>query len=83
MKLQRDQSLLRLDLILFQDADLEYHPENFPDLLRPFLKDNADVVYGSRLTGAKVTKILVFRWTPVRQNMTMLDPETVLYGVNL
>ena len=46
------------DLILFQDADLEYHPENFPELIKPFLKDNADVVYGSRLTGAKITKIL-------------------------
>ena len=48
------------DLILFQDADLEYHPENFPDLLRPFLKDSADVVYGSRLTRAKTTKIIGF-----------------------
>ena len=46
------------DLILFQDADLEYHPENFPSLLNPFLKNNADVVFGSRLTGAKITKIL-------------------------
>ena len=48
------------DLILFQDADLEYHPENFPDLLRPFLKDSADVVYGSRLTRAKTTKVIGF-----------------------
>jgi glycosyltransferase involved in cell wall biosynthesis len=48
------------DLVLFQDADLEYPPDNYPDVLSPFLKYNADVVYGSRLTGAKLTKILGF-----------------------
>ena len=31
--------------------------------------------------GGKLTKFAVFQWTPVCQNMTMLDPETVLYGV--
>ena len=46
------------DLILFQDADLEYHPENYPNLISPFFYNDADVVYGSRLTGAKITKIL-------------------------
>ena len=46
------------DLVLFQDADLEYHPENYPQLIKPFLFNDADVVYGSRLTGAKITKIL-------------------------
>ena len=44
--------------MLFQDADLEYHPENYPELIKPFLDNEADVVYGSRLTGAKITKIL-------------------------
>lgn len=48
------------DLVLFQDADLEYSPDNYPDVLSPFFKYNADVVYGSRLTGAKLTKILGF-----------------------
>ena len=48
------------DIILFQDSDLEYHPENYPDLLKPFLENDADVVYGSRLTRAKTTKILGF-----------------------
>ena len=32
------------DLILFQDADLEYHPENYPELIKPFLDRDADVV---------------------------------------
>lgn len=48
------------DIILFQDSDLEYSPENYPDLLKPFLENEADVVYGSRLTRAKVTKIVGF-----------------------
>ncbi|MBI2450071.1 MAG: glycosyltransferase family 2 protein [Candidatus Nealsonbacteria bacterium] len=36
------------DIILIQDADLEYNPENYPNLLRPILQDEADVVFGSR-----------------------------------
>ncbi len=48
------------DIILFQDSDLEYSPENYPDLLRPFFENNADVVYGSRLTRAKTIKIAGF-----------------------
>ncbi len=48
------------DLVIFQDGDLEYSPDNYDDLLHPFEKYQADVVFGSRLTGAKVTKIMGF-----------------------
>lgn len=48
------------EIIIFQDGDLEYSPDNYVELINPFIKYNADVVFGSRLTGAKVTKIMGF-----------------------
>ena len=48
------------DIILFQDADLEYSPENFEDLLRPFFENEAEVVFGTRLSRAKTTRITGF-----------------------
>jgi glycosyltransferase involved in cell wall biosynthesis len=41
------------DLVIFQDADLEYDPEDFRRLLDPVLKGKAEVVYGSRFTGER------------------------------
>lgn len=42
---------LRGDIVIVQDADLEYSPEDYPRLLTPLLEDKADVVYGSRFLG--------------------------------
>ena len=39
--------------MIMQDADLEYSPDDYEDLVRPFIKYDADAVYGTRLTGAK------------------------------
>ena len=41
------------DIILIQDADLEYNPEEYPKLLKPILEENVKVVYGSRLNVIK------------------------------
>ena len=39
------------DIIIIQDADLEYNPQNYNDLVKPILDNNAQVVYGSRTLG--------------------------------
>lgn len=48
------------DIIVVQDADLEYSPEDYPLLLEPILQDKADVVYGSRFVGGRPHRVLYF-----------------------
>lgn len=48
------------DVVIIQDADLEYDPSDYPALLDPIEKGLADVVYGSRLIGAQPHRVLYF-----------------------
>lgn len=48
------------DIIIIQDADLEYDPQEYPKLLKPILDGKAEVVYGSRFTGSGPHRVLYF-----------------------
>ena len=48
------------EIVTIQDADLEYEPEEFKDLIKPITDGFADVVYGSRLSGGKPQRMYLF-----------------------
>jgi glycosyltransferase involved in cell wall biosynthesis len=61
------------DIILVQDADLEYNPADYPALIEPILSGKADAVYGSRFMGGRPHRVLYFWHMVGNRFLTLLS----------
>ena len=61
------------DVVLVQDADLEYDPNEYPRLIQPILDNRADVVYGSRFVGGDSHRVLYFWHSVGNRALTVLS----------
>jgi len=61
------------EIVVVQDADLEYHPSEIPDIIRPIIEGHADVVYGSRFLVRRATRVLYFYHYLANKVLTFLS----------
>jgi glycosyltransferase involved in cell wall biosynthesis len=69
------------DIIIIQDADLEYDPNEYPRLVKPIVEGKADVVYGSRFIGHEPHRVLYF-WHRIG-NMVLTLLSNMFTNLNL
>jgi glycosyltransferase involved in cell wall biosynthesis len=60
-------------IVIIQDADFEYDPEEYPVMIAPILKDRADVVFGSRFIGSEAHRVLYFWHSVGNRFLTLLS----------
>ncbi len=61
------------DIVVIQDADLEYNPDEYPRLIEPIVRGEADVVYGSRFLGDQPHRVLYFWHSVGNKVLTLLS----------
>jgi glycosyltransferase involved in cell wall biosynthesis len=69
------------DIVIVQDADLEYDPNEYPQLIEPIVTDKADVVYGSRFQGGGPHRVVYFWHSLGNTFLTLLS--NMLTNINL
>jgi glycosyltransferase involved in cell wall biosynthesis len=69
------------EVVIVQDADLEYDPSEIPKIIEPILSGKADVVYGSRFVGSEAHRVLYFWHMVGNKFLTMLS--NMLTNLNL
>jgi len=79
--LRRGIALATGDIVLIQDADLEYSPNEYPKLLAPILADKADAVIGSRFAGSEAHRVVYFWHMVGNRFLTLLS--NVMTDLNL